>query len=204
MDVVLVGFIAGFAYGGWRSGLLRRLIGIGFTILAFLLGAYLRYPFAALATTFTKSIPADYANLVGYAIAFPALLAGLHLVTNRMLSGVKVQGMTKELDSGLGALFGGLEAILILSAAIVVLDAYFGTGTKPSALTHAGFLKDLTAQVNASTTVQILRGTTVPVVLAILGPILPTDVKSLLPDGLRTSIPGLPSGFPGARGLPLP
>ena len=204
MDVVLVGFIAAFVFGGWRSGLLRRLIGIGFAIVAFLLGAYLRYPFATLATTFTKSIPADYANLVGYAIAFPAILAGLHLITNKALSGVKVQGITKELDSGLGALFGGLEAILILSAAIVVLDAYFGTGAKPSALTHAGFLKDLTAQFNASTTVGLLRGSTVPVVLAILGPILPADVKSLLPGGLPSAIPGLPGGLPGASGLPLP
>jgi uncharacterized membrane protein required for colicin V production len=200
MDVVLVGFIAAFVFGGWRSGLLRRLIGIGFTVVAFLLGAYLRYGFAALATTFTKSIPASYANLVGYAIAFPAILAGLHLITNRMLSGVRIQGLTKEVDSGLGALVGGLEAILILSAAIVVLDAYFGTGAKPSALTYPGFLKDLTAQFNASTTVHLLRDSTVPIVLALLGPVLPTDLKSLLPNG----IPGLPGGIPGASGLPLP
>lgn len=204
MDVILVGFIAGFVFGGWRSGLLRRLIGIGFTIVAFLLGAYLRYPFATLATTFTKSIPADYANLLGYAIAFPAILAALHLLTNRMLSGVKVQGITKELDASLGALFGGLEAVLILSAAIVVLDAYFGTGSTPSALTHNGFLKDLTAQFNASTTVHLLRDTTVPVVLGVLGPILPTDVKSLLPNGLPSAIPGLPGGIPGASALPRP
>jgi uncharacterized membrane protein required for colicin V production len=204
VDVVLVGFIAAFAFGGWRSGLLRRLIGIGFTVLAFVVGAYLRYPFAAIATSVSKNIPTDYANLVGYAIAFPAILAALHLVSNRLLAGVKVQGITKEVDSGLGALFGGLEAILVLSAAVVVLDAYFGTGATPSALTHSGMLKDLTAQFNASTTVHLLRDTTVPIVLAILGPLLPTDVKSLLPNGLPSSFPGIPGGVPGASGLPLP
>ena len=30
MDVLLVGWIAGFIFGGWRTGFLKRLIGIGF------------------------------------------------------------------------------------------------------------------------------------------------------------------------------
>jgi uncharacterized membrane protein required for colicin V production len=198
MDVVLVGFIAGFVYGGFRSGFIKRLIGIGFAIIAFGLGAWFRYPVGAIASTFFKDIPLDYANLVGYAIAFPAILAGLHLASRLVLGKLQVQGMTKEVDAGLGAVFGGIEAILILSAAVVVLDTYFGTGATPSGLTHAGMLKDLTASFNASTTVQLLRGSTVPIVLAVLGPILPTDVKTILPAGLP-----IPSGLP-VKGLPVP
>jgi uncharacterized membrane protein required for colicin V production len=199
MDVVLVGFVAAFVFGGWRSGLLRRLIGIGFAVLSFVLGAYLRYPFAAIATTVTKSIPADYANLVGYAIAFPAILGVLHVVSRSLLGRIRIQGITKEVDAGLGALVGGIEAIIILSAAVVVLDAYFGTASTPSALTHAGVLKDLTAAFNASTTVHLLRDTTVPVALAILGPVLPTDIRTLLPNGLP-----IPSGLPSGGAVPLP
>ena len=30
MDVLLVGFIGGYIYGGWRTGFLRRLAGLGF------------------------------------------------------------------------------------------------------------------------------------------------------------------------------
>ena len=192
MDVVLVGFIAGFIFGGFRSGFLKRLIGIGFAILAFALGAYFRYPVGAIASTFFKDIPADYANLVGYAIAFPAILAIFHLVSRTALNRIRVDGITKELDAILGAILGGAEAILILSAAVVVLDAYFGTSAAPSALTHPGMLKDLTASFNASETVHLLRDWTVPVVLGILGPLLPSDLRTLLPNGL-----------PGAGGLPI-
>jgi uncharacterized membrane protein required for colicin V production len=202
MDVVLVGFIAAFVFGGWRSGLLMRLIGIGFALLSFVLGAYLRYPFGAIASTFSKSIPADYANLVGYAIAFPAILGILHVASRSVLGRVKVQGITKEVDAALGAVVGGIEAIVILSAAVVVLDAYFGTASTPSALTRAGLLKDLTAAFNASTTVHLLRDTTVPIALAILGPILPTDIRTLLPNGLP--LPTGPNGVPLPSGLPLP
>jgi uncharacterized membrane protein required for colicin V production len=135
---------------------------------------------------------------VGYAIAFPAILAALHIAGRLVLGKLEIQGVAKGVDSALGAILGGAEAILILTAAVVVLDAYFGTSSVPGGLTQAGTLKDLTKAFNASETVHLLRETTVPVVLAVLGPILPTDVKTLLPNGVpfpRTTGPG---------GLPVP
>ena len=192
MDVLLVGFVAGFIFGGWRSGFLRRLIGIGFMIASFLLSAYFRYPVGAIATAFFPDVPSDYANLVGYTIAFPVVLGGLHLASRTMLQRISVRGITKEADQALGAVFGGVEAILILSAVVVILDAYFGTNSSLSSGVGLGALEGLTETLNASTTVHILRSTTVPVVLTILGPFLPSDVTTLLPTG----IPGLPSELP--------
>lgn len=189
MDVVLVGFIAGWIFGGWRTGLLRRLIGIGFMAISFVVSAYLRYPIGAIATAFFKGIPPSYANLVGYAIAFPVILAGLHLASGFLLRRVRMGGITKELDATLGAVVGGIEAILIISAVIVILDAYFGTGTSLRQPSSLGFLKSFTQSFNASTTVHILRTTTVPVVLAILGPLLPKDIKSFVPTSLPSNLP---------------
>jgi uncharacterized membrane protein required for colicin V production len=199
MDVILVGFIGGYIYAGWRSGFLRRLLGIIFLGVAFVAGAYFRYPVGAIASTFFKDIPADYANLVGYAIVFPAVLVGLHVASAFTLKKVAVQGLTKELDKGLGAAFGGVEAVLILSAAVVILDSYFGTNSTLDKAIAPGMLHDLTAQVNGSTTVQLLRGSTVPVVLAVLHPFLPTDVSALFPTGLPGRLP-----FPGSGTLPIP
>jgi uncharacterized membrane protein required for colicin V production len=189
MDVILVGFIGGFIFGGWNSGFLRRLIGIVFMAISFVASAYFRYPVGAIASTFFKDIPADYANLVGYAIAFPAILAGLHLAGRVTMGRVQVSGMTKEVDRTLGAILGGVEAVLILSAAVVILDAYFGTGSSLGKTVAPGMLKDLTAALNGSETVKLLRGTSVPVVLAIVGPLLPKDVSTLLPTGLPGRLP---------------
>jgi uncharacterized membrane protein required for colicin V production len=189
VDVVLVGFIAGYIFTGWRTGFLRRLLGLGFMALSFVASVYLRYPIGAIASTFFKDIPPEYANLVGSAIAFPVVLGALHVVSHAMMGRLAMQGMSKELDKALGAVFGGIEAVLIVSAVVVLADTYFGTS---SVLPRAGgpeSIRSLVAALNGSTTVHLMRDTTIPLVLAILGPFLPTDVKTLLPSGL-------PAGFP--------
>ena len=190
MDIVLVGFIAGFIFGGFRSGFLRRLLGIVYIVIAAVVGAYFRYPVGLLAKQFFPDIPADYANMVGYTIAFPAILVGLHIAEAVFLRKVIPQhGMSRELDQGLGALFGGIEAILILSVLVVAVDAYFGTKSQLTADIPSGILKDFTQAFNASETVKLLRGSTVPVTLAVLGPLLPKDLSVLLPEGLPNRLP---------------
>ncbi|HET7028010.1 MAG TPA: CvpA family protein [Candidatus Limnocylindrales bacterium] len=189
MDVALVGFIGGFVYGGWNTGFLKRLIGIAFMAISFVASAYFRYPIGAIARTFFPNAPVDYADLVGYTIAFPAILVGLHLVSHAALGRVRMSGITQEMDRGLGALFGGIEAVLILSAGIVILDAYFGTGSSLSKNLGFGPLRDLTASLNSSETVKLLRGSSVPVVLGLVGPFLPHDVTTLLPTGLPGRLP---------------
>lgn len=189
MDVVLVGFIGGFIFGGWRSGFLRRLLGIVFIGLSLVAGAYFRYPVGAIASQLFTDIPSDYADLVGYAIVFPVVLIALHLASNALVGRVAVRGITRELDATLGAVLGGVEAVLILSAAIVILDAYFGTSSTLGEAVAPGLLKEVTRALNGSTTVGILRDSTVPVVLAVLGPLLPADVSTLLPGGLPGRLP---------------
>ncbi len=190
MDVVLVGFIAGFIYGGFRTGFLLRLLGIAFMAISFVASAYVRYPIGAIASNFLPQVPSDYANLVGMAIAFPVILFVLHTVSRVVLGKVKVHGLVAEgTDKILGAILGGVEAVLILSAAIVILDTYFGTSASLGPEFHAGFLKQLTEAFNSSETVQLLRGTTVPIVLAVLGPLLPSDISSIVPSGLPTRLP---------------
>lgn len=195
MDVLFVGFIGGFVAGGWRTGFLRRLIGLAFVAISLVASAYFRYPVGAIASAFFKGIPPEYADLVGYTIAFPAILTGLHIARRRLLGKVAASGLAKETDQALGALVGGLEAILILSVMVVIVDVYLKSSASLGGAAAAGAIKQLETAMNASTTVRLLRDTTVPATLTVLGPILPKDIGSLLSNGL-------PRGLPG--GLPLP
>jgi uncharacterized membrane protein required for colicin V production len=197
MDALLVGFVGGFIYGGWRTGFLRRLLGLAFAAISIVVAAYFRYAVGAIATTFFKGIPTEYANLVGFTIAFPAILASLHLASRKLIGKVNVSGLTKEADSALGAVFGALEAVVILSAAIVVFDVYFKTSGTLVGASGAGMLAQVRDAMDASTTVRILRGTTVPAAVAILGPVLPKDLASVISGAMPS---GLPGGSPG--GLP--
>ena len=193
-DVVMVGFLAGLTFGGWRTGLIHRLAGLAFMAISLVAGAYLRGPFGTLATSIFPTISPDYASLVGYAFAFPVVLALLHVVSYRFLKGHRMSGVTSEVDRGLGAFLGFIEGVLILSAVVVILDTYFAPG--PGSLGNRPGLdvvQGLTAQFNASETVQLLRSTSVPLVLGVLGPLLPSDISALVP-----------SGAPGLPGLPFP
>ena len=204
MDVVLVGFVAGLTFGGWRTGLVHRAAGLLFMAISFVLAAYLRGPFGDLIHSIFPDLPADYASLLGYAFGFPIILAVLHIATYPLLKDRHVGGLTREVDKGLGAVFGFFEGVLILSALVVIFDTYFGTPAAAGQTPGLGILQSLVASFNESYTVHLLRETTVPLVLAILGPFLPKDISSVVPGGVPglPGIPGLPGSGPGLPGLP--
>ena len=193
-DLVLLGLFAGFVRGGWSTGFVRRLFGLLFMAGSFVLGAYLRTPIGAIVGGIFPEMPSQYAEMVGYSVAFTVLVTGFNLFSGPILSRLPIKGMSKMTDQALGAVFGGFEAILIASAVIVILHTY------PAAIAHladlAGFgiLKDVATGLDTSTIGKLLSQTTVPFILAILGPFLPSDITSLVP----TTIPGLPGGsLPG-------
>jgi len=200
LDLILVGFIAGLTYGGWRTGFLRRLAGLAFIAISFVAGAYLRAPLGALINGIFPDMPRDYAELVGYAFLFPILLAVLTVLAHPFLKDRHMGGMTRELDKALGAIFGFIEAVLILSVLVVIFDTYFAGFEQGGQTPGLSQISGLVAAFNESYTVKLLRDTTVPVVLAVLGPLLPKDISSLIPAG-TPGLPGLPGG--GGNGLPV-
>lgn len=206
MDVVLVGFVAGLTFGGWRTGFLNRLAGLAFAAIAFVAGAYLRGPIGGIIHGFFPSMSPDYAELLGYAFVFPVILIVIHVLAHPFLKDRHLSGVTRELDKALGAVFGFIEAVIILSILVVIFDTYFGTPESIGQVPGLGVLTGLVSSFNESYTVQLLRQTTVPIVLAVLGPFLPKDISSLVPTGVPGlhGVPGLPGapGVPGVPGLP--
>jgi uncharacterized membrane protein required for colicin V production len=191
-DLVMLGIIAGFVRGGWSSGFVRRLAGLAFLGISFVAGAYLRAPAGALVHAVLPKVPEQYAEMVGYSVAFSGLLLVFNLFSSKILSRVATGGWSQKTDKVLGVVFGGLEAILILSAAIVILHTYTDPGSAFGGVGGLGFLHDLRVAVDDSTIGKLLEDTTVPLVLLVLGPLLPTDIKSVVP----TTIPGGLPGFP--------
>jgi uncharacterized membrane protein required for colicin V production len=197
-DLVLLGIFAGFARGGWSSGFVRRLAGIIFIVVGFLAAAYLRTPVGALVHTFLPRIPEQYAETIGYSVAFGAITIGLNLVSGVILSRVPKQGIARRTDQLLGVAFGLLEGVVLLSAGIVILHTYTDPANQLSSFANVGVLSDLREAIDASTIGKLLEDTTVPIVLLLLGPFLPTDIKQVVP----TQIPGGLPFFPTKALLP--
>ncbi len=189
-DVVLLGLFAALTFGGWKTGFVRRLFGLLFLAASFILGAQLRGPIGAIVTSLFPDMPKAYAEMVGYSAAFSVLVIAFNLLSRTILSKVAVGGLSAATDRVLGAAFGFVEAVLIASAAIVILHTYSAEVASLTKLAGFGILKDVAEGVDRSTIGKLLTSTTVPVVLAILGPLLPSDITSLVPK----TIPGLPGG----------
>ncbi|MFL5677201.1 MAG: CvpA family protein [Chloroflexota bacterium] len=187
-DLLLALFIAGYVVGGWRTGLLRRLAGLVFVAIGLIAGAYLRVPVGALVTGFFTDVPPEYGDMVGYAVTFAVIVMALNLVSGPILSRATVGGVSRMTDRTLGAVLGGVEAVLIISAAIVILDTYFGSAGPLAGIPGLGFLTSVSEALDASAIGRLLTKTTVPLVLTILGPFLPTDVTSVVP-GVIPKIP---------------
>ena len=183
-DLLLVLFISGYVVGGFRTGLLRRLAGLAFIAIGLIAGAYLRVPVGALVAGFFKEVPPEYADMVGYAVTFVVLVTVLNLVSGPILSRATVGGFSRATDRTLGAVLGGVEAILILSAVIVILDTYFGTAGSIGEVPGLGILTTVSKALDESTIGQLLIKTTVPLVITILGPLLPKDITSVVPGGI--------------------
>jgi uncharacterized membrane protein required for colicin V production len=196
-DVVLLGFIGATTLAGWRSGFLRRLIGLAFVAVSFLAGAYLRTPAGAVVHTFLPKIPQQYAEMVGYSVAFAALTLVLNLFAKPILARAPAHGLSELTNQALGAILGFAEAVLIVSAAIVIVHTFSTVGSGlPASFTETGFLHDIRVAVDDSTIGGLLEKTTVPIVLLLLGPLLPKDIKSIVPTTIPGGIPFFPGGIP--------
>ena len=196
-DLVLLGFIGGMTLAGWRSGFLRRLIGLGFLAVSFVAGAYFRDPAGAIVHSVLPKIPEPYAQMVGYSVAFPAILVVLNLLAKPILARAPQHGLSRATDAALGAALGLAEAALIASAGIVILHTFTTVGSGlPSTFTETGFLKDIRTQVDDSTIGGLLENTLVPIVLLVLGPLLPKDIKDIVPTTIPGGIPFFPGGLP--------
>lgn len=184
LDLVLLGLVAGFVIGGWRTGFVRRLASLGFLVVAFVAAAYLREPIAGLISVALPSAPAENTGFVGFVVAFGLVLAALHLGTRRFLERVALTGLSRAADRALGAGLGAAESILYATIGIVIVTTYAGDAFIRG-ITELGLIPDSAALLAESTIVRILMDTTAPLVLTILGPLLPPDITAvleLLPD----------------------
>jgi len=178
IDLLLLGVLGGFVFGGWRTGFVRRLASLLFLAVSFVAAAYLREPLGAIVEAVAPSLREGYPGFIAFAVAFGALFIVLNVTAGRVLSRVAVGGMSRATDQVLGAALGLVEGALIASVGIVLVTTYTADPLLGAA-TQLGLLPDIAGALEASAIARILSATTVPFVLGILGPLLPSDITSI-------------------------
>jgi uncharacterized membrane protein required for colicin V production len=193
-DLAMLLFIVGFGVAGWKSGLIRRVVGLLFLAVSFVVGAYLRFPAGAVINTFLPQIPKVYAAMLGYTVASTAILLAFNLAARPLMKRVPQTGLARRTDQLLGVVFGIVEAVLILAGLIVILHTYGSTVQElGSSFVDKGLLHDIRVAVDDSTIGQLLEKTAVPFVLLILGPFLPKDITKVVPSNIPGGVPFFPT-----------
>ena len=178
MDLVIGSFIIGGVFVGWRSGLVAQLIGLLMFLVAFVAGAYLREPIGKIVGAVWTTLPASYAEMVGYGIAFLVVFIVGNILVNRLYGQVRLAGVSQLADQALGAAIGGVVAALLVSAAIAILDTFYGQPNQLGRTAAGIFLLEYVHDgLKDSWVADVLRATTVPIMLTILGPIIPKDIS---------------------------
>jgi membrane protein required for colicin V production len=119
-DVVLLIVLGVFAFSGWRKGLLKKVISVASLVVAIFLAT--KYS-AVLGRTFLTSmgVSGGVATVVSYLLIVCAVL---------LVQGILYRIFVKNLAEGLwnkitGAIFGILEAALLMSVLFLFLGTYF-------------------------------------------------------------------------------
>jgi uncharacterized membrane protein required for colicin V production len=178
VDLYLLGIIGGFVFGGFRTGFVRRLAGLGFLAAAFVAASYLHLAAKGLLEGLFPDMEEGNAGLIAFVAVFGVVLIGLHVVSRPFLSRVAVSGLSRTTDRVLGAGLGLVEGTLLASVGIVIVLTY-ANDALIGAAAQLGLIPDLVEALEGSATARLLMDTTVPFVLAVLGPLLPADIESV-------------------------
>jgi uncharacterized membrane protein required for colicin V production len=181
-DLVIVLVLFAFFILGFIQGTIRRLIGLAAIVLSFILAANLREPLGDFLKANWRQFPAEYAVMVGFGTVFAAAIIASTLVIQTYYHKIPLFQRNTVIDEMLGGLLGVVQGLLLLGAAIIILDSYF---TLPGRVSdnELPVLRDVYEAYAppgkpASTTALIFRETLVPGFLAVTGPVLPNGLRA--------------------------
>ncbi len=171
---LLGGFIAGFV-----QGVVRRLLGIAATMIAFLLAANLRVPVGEILASSWTQFPPDYVTM----LAFLGLFVILDIFATVLIQGFYHRAPVVEdkewVDEILGGVLGVVQALLLLSIVAIIVASYFGGPTEMYDPDEFAILRTIYDEIVRSTTGAYLLDTIVPVFIALAGPLIPDSLRLL-------------------------
>jgi uncharacterized membrane protein required for colicin V production len=176
-DVLLIVFVGfGFAVGFLR-GTVRALLGVGASVLCFLVAAYVRVPLGNWLAN-NGSLDPFYAQMLAFGAVFLALFIGLLLVI--MFSRTPTAITSHPLiDDIVGGLIGAFAAVMVVAGVTVILASFYSVSDVPATV-ESGLVADIYHALLGSGIATSIQTTVVPWMAFVLGPVIPTEVLAAM------------------------
>ena len=124
-DIVFVLALFGAFVIGYVQGAIRRLLAIAAILFSLLLGAQIRAPFGKFLSENWHQFPAEYSYMLAFGIVFVVASVAFSLVIQGLYKRAPLFANANFVDEVIGGLLGVVEGLIIMGAAILILDSYF-------------------------------------------------------------------------------
>ena len=194
-DIVFVLALFGAFVIGYVQGAIRRLLAIAAILFSLLLGAQIRAPFGKFLSENWHQFPAEYSYMLAFGIVFVVASVAFSLVIQGLYKRAPLFANANFVDEVIGGLLGVVEGLIIMGAAILILDSYFRL---PQALIvepggELKFLRDFYNVYDTSGTGQLFRTSLIPAFLALVGIFIPEDIRNLFRSRKRPGLSSVPA-----------
>jgi uncharacterized membrane protein required for colicin V production len=182
-DVLVFFALFGMFILGFIQGTLRRLLGLGAILFAFLLAANLRQPLGDyLARNWTHLAP-EYSFMIGFGVVFVAASVVLTILIQSFYDKTPLFEKYDFVDEVLGGILGIAHGVLLLAVMIVILDSFFRVAGVAERNSELPFLRGLFELYDPSATASVMRGGFIPGLFAVLGLFIPDALRPFFPGG---------------------
>ena len=178
-DLLFLLFLSVAFLLGYIQGAIRRILGIGSILFAFLLAANARDGLGRFFAENWHQFPLEYSFMIAFGLVFVVSALALSLVTQSFYTPTPLFSKATFVDELLGGLLGVVQGMFILGFVIVILDSYFRLQGSLQYSTELPFLRSFWEAMDASGTAHIFRETLIPNFFALVGLFVPASIRAL-------------------------
>ena len=173
---IVIALFAAFIVGVMQ-GAIRRILGIVSIVFAFLVSANLRDPVGDYLATNWHQFPPGYNRLLAFSILFCALTVGFSVLIQGFYKRTELSAAHPIVDDVVGGLLGLLQALILLTIAVIILGSYTLPDPFPGDIDQLRRGQDLL--IHQSQIGGAIRDVVVPALMHLISGLLPGDLVSI-------------------------
>jgi len=179
VDLVILVGLGVFFFLGVLQGSIRRLIGLGSMLVAFLVAGNLRDPLGNFFGDNWTQFDRDYNKLLAFIIVFVVVAVVASIVTQGFYKRTDIYARQPIVDDLIGGFLGLLQGTMLLIFVVVILNSYILPPARSGDVTYLRNAQDLIA--NQSHLSIWLKDHIVPGFMHAMSFLLPSDLVKLFP-----------------------
>ena len=178
VDLLVIGFLGAMFILGFVQGTVRRLLGLGGAVFAFLFASNIKEPLGAFLGREWQQFPPQYGEMIGYYVMFLAAWLACTIVIQGTYQKAPLFQKYTFVDELIGGFLGVVQGVFLLLVLVLIGDTFFLLAF-PIDDDEVEFIRTFWTAIDSSATGALLHDTVIPRFVAILGFLVPESVRAL-------------------------